>query len=1124
MYSKTSRIIYILLLLFLVTSFLIALMPDKVQGETLLGTTTRVSVASDGTQGNDFSEFSAISDDGRFVAFSSYSNNLVSGDTNNNSDIFVHDRTTGETIRASVASDGTQGNDFSTQPSISADGRYVTFVSDSDNLVSGDTNEVRDVFVHDIQTRQTTRVSVASDGTQGNNSVTLISAISPDGRYVAFGSLANNLVVGDTNNGTDTFIHDRLTGETTRISLASDETQGNWNSLSPSISSDIRYVAFESNASNLVSDDTNNSTDVFVHDRVTGETTRVSVATDGTQGNAFSHRPSISADGRFIAFYSEASNLVSGDTNESWDVFIHDQLTGETTRVSVASDGTQANGSSHDPSISADGRFVVFPSDADNLVVGDTNNSRDIFLHDRQTKETIRISIASDGTQGNGTSNRWPTISSDGRYIAFSSSSSNLTDNDTNNYSDVFVHEHESNNLVAISKIEVIQVVSKGQNNEQDFEIPLIAEKPTFVRVYITCNDECSGLAVTGRLRAYDSDNQELPNSPKKPNPKNSNVFVSNIKNWQIYRPFLNKTLNFTLPPGWLKDDVILKVDIYDVNNEVYFTERISSVTFKKIPPLVVYYVSVVDLGRYPNEGTMVTGYSLGEQFFPFPKITYIPILEPFYWNRSDDCQLKTGSWNSLCLRNDLLSQLNDSYPKQIKRGFVVGWLPENSFEDIGAGGEAKEEERVAFVVETASEAERRFAHEVGHLLGIEHTNTMDILNFPKFCSFGNGIPHIPNPQPWPYTNSFIQDWGLDGLSSAWANSSNDALKKPTLNFDYMSWCYKYIWTSGWVYNQIYENNKPTNVLDNAQLNNDVTDYLTISGLVTISDTVHLYPNWIISENAASNYLSPGSDYCVETKDELATVIDSYCFDLSFLDYETGQPSSYDSFSVQLPYTNTINKIEVSQNSVLLTERIRTANSPTVTVLAPNGGEYWSSDSSHSITWIANDLDGDSLTYRVFYTTNDVDWVLLGTTTNTELTVNAANIAGGQEVKVRVVANDGINNSLDESDGAFVVEGKNPVVYITKPDGNRQIPIGSTLILDGFAHDAEDGLVQDESLVWSSSLDGYLGFGRFLYVDHLVWGNHIITLTATDTDGNETTTSVNVYVGERIFLPEIMHQ
>jgi Tol biopolymer transport system component len=285
-----------------------------------------VSVASDGTQGNGAAQHAMISANGRYVAFQSDASTLVSGDTNNTHDVFVHDRETGQTTRVSVRSNGRQGNGLSVHPSLSGNGRYVAFDSDASNLVSDDTNGTSDVFVHDRKTGQTRRVSVASDGTQGNGfSLVTSPSISANGRYVTFISFATNLAEGgDTNDASDIFVHDRQSGQTNRISVASDGTEGDGNSEFPWLSANGRYVAFHSLATNLVSGDTNFTSDIFVHDRKTGQTTRVSVASNGIEGNDFSGDPSISANGRFVSFSSVATNLVSGDTNGAGDIFVHD--------------------------------------------------------------------------------------------------------------------------------------------------------------------------------------------------------------------------------------------------------------------------------------------------------------------------------------------------------------------------------------------------------------------------------------------------------------------------------------------------------------------------------------------------------------------------------------------------------------------------------------------------------------------------------------------------------------------------------------------------------------------------------------------------------------------------------
>ena len=254
--------------------------------------------------------------------------------------------------------------------------------------MNGDTNNAEDIFLRDTQSGTTVRVSVDSNGVQGNGP-SISPVISANGRYIAFDSLASNLVNGDTNLDYDVFLRDMQAGTTTLVTANSDGVQGNGNPGPPSISADGRYVAFVSNSSNLVNGDTNNKNDVFLRDTQNGTTTRVSESTSGEQGNNSSLSARISADGRHVAFVSTASNLVSGDTNNTGDVFMHDTQTSTTTLVSVNSSGMQVNyGNPSWPTISADGRYVVFSSYASGLVNWDSNNSYDIFIHDTQTGTT----------------------------------------------------------------------------------------------------------------------------------------------------------------------------------------------------------------------------------------------------------------------------------------------------------------------------------------------------------------------------------------------------------------------------------------------------------------------------------------------------------------------------------------------------------------------------------------------------------------------------------------------------------------------------------------------------------------------------------------------------------------
>jgi Tol biopolymer transport system component len=404
-----------------------------------LGVTARVSVSSTRAQADGHSVAPALSADGRFIAFYSEATNLVDGDTNGVRDVFVREGSNGMTTRVSIDSAGAQANGHSFAPAISADGRFVAFSSDASNLVAGDTNSSDDIFVRDRQSGTTTRVSVTSAGGEANGG-SFSPALSSDGRFVAFLSDASNLVSVDTNGFRDVFLHDRQTGSTTMMSVDSAGVHGNVGSYSVAINADGRFVAFHSFANNLVPNDTNETADVFVHDNLTGETTRESVYDGGAETDGDSLRPVLSADGRFIAFDSDSSILVWDDVNFVFDVFVHDRLTNTTRRVSVDDGGGEATGLSQRPSISADGRYVAFYSEASDLVPGDSNGSSDVFVHDRRSGATTRLSLDNGGDQGNGDSLR-PAISADGRIVAFDSSASNLVAGDTNRFSDVFTRD-----------------------------------------------------------------------------------------------------------------------------------------------------------------------------------------------------------------------------------------------------------------------------------------------------------------------------------------------------------------------------------------------------------------------------------------------------------------------------------------------------------------------------------------------------------------------------------------------------------------------------------------------------------------------------------------------------------
>jgi Tol biopolymer transport system component len=410
-------------------------------------TTFRASVNSNGEQSNSGSAVPFLSASGRYVAFSSSAANLVGGDTNAVEDAFLHDRDpdgnglfdegNGVTERTSLSYWGAQSNGYSSSGPVSADGRLAVFASRGDNLVGHDLNNVEDIFIRDRLLGTTTRVSVDSGGNEGNGS-SGTADISGDGRFVCFESSASNLVGGDTNGVFDIFVHDLWTSQTSRVSVDSLGQEGLGHSWDPSLSSDGRFVCYLSDANNLVPGDSNGLRDVFVHDRSNGQTIRISVTSAGTQCTGFAYSASIAGGGRFVVFADDAPDLVLGDTNGRLDIFLHDLAGGQTSLVSVRYQGTGPGDSDSDwPDVSADGRFVSFQSFASNLVPNHTFGW-DIYVRDCQLNTTTICSVSSSGVEGNGQSVRGR-ISEDGRHVAFHSIANNLVPGDTNLSEDIFV-------------------------------------------------------------------------------------------------------------------------------------------------------------------------------------------------------------------------------------------------------------------------------------------------------------------------------------------------------------------------------------------------------------------------------------------------------------------------------------------------------------------------------------------------------------------------------------------------------------------------------------------------------------------------------------------------------------
>jgi Calx-beta domain/WD40-like Beta Propeller Repeat len=423
---------------------------------------TLVTVQTGGVaSGSGLSEDPVTSANGRFVAFESFAFDLViPNDQNGRWDVFVRDLQTGVTTFVSVNLAGTGGgNGDSRKPTISADGRYVAFESSASNLVANDTNNTSDVFVRDLQTNTTILVSVNSAGTGPGNQFSNQAVISANGRVVVFSSSASNLAPNDSNNTVDVFARDLQTSTTSLVSINANGTNSGNDASFPEnvpkdkapravISKDGRFVVFDSNATDLVtlSDANGHGTDVFARDLQANVTSLVSINRLGTaSGDGGGTQPVISGNGRVVFFQSSSTNLTANGAPFSFNLYARDLQTGTTTMVSVTTSNGPSTGPSnlsYFPVASDDGRYVIFQSNANNYVVGDSNNHYDVFLRDLQTSTTSLVSVAAGGGPTANSDAIGSVMSADGRYVAFIGYGMEYVSTpDTNARNDVYVRD-----------------------------------------------------------------------------------------------------------------------------------------------------------------------------------------------------------------------------------------------------------------------------------------------------------------------------------------------------------------------------------------------------------------------------------------------------------------------------------------------------------------------------------------------------------------------------------------------------------------------------------------------------------------------------------------------------------
>ena len=625
--------------------------------------------------------------------------------------------------------------------------------------------------------------------------------------------------------------------------------------------------------------------------------------------------------------------------------------------------------------------------------------------------------------------------------------------------------------------------------------VPLIENKPTFVRAYVDCGPSRTSLPnVTGVLRGY-GPSGELPDSPLASINGSITAYHEDLSD---QRPYLHKTLNFTLPREWRTGTITLAAEV-NISGRSETGSEI--VTFQPARMPVILYVPILYQDKSPELSRIYSGSRWAYQVYPTARIEY-RAGTTLPWDKCLEQNNSCSVWYSNA--RSLLNELTTRYRMvNADVDYVYGWLPEGTFgggisDPTWYGGAGK----AAFGDDYSTEGPRIFAHEIAHLMGRRHTNTGE-------CG------DVDPDTDWPYATARIQDYGLDGYGFGWLVSSSSAVKNPNNTYDYMSYCGSLangnVWTSSWTYEHIYSETLELQTTGMAAHPLAASQpYFIASGLVYTDDTAALDPIWVITSTVTPENPPAGTGYCLEAQDGSGTPLSSHCFDLAFVNYETGEATNVDGFNLMLPYPNGVTRIVLKKGTAELAVQSVSANAPVVTVLSPNGGETWAATGTYTITWTTNDADGDPLTYSVLYSPDESNWMPIGATiTQTQLAVNAAELAGSTNARIRVLASDGANTSADESDAPFTVGRKPPQAFIISPEADSATLEGTPVLLEGTAYDLEDGTLGDAALNWSSSRDGDLGTGAQVLTT-LSLGQHTLTLTATDSDANTVAATVQV--------------
>ena len=644
---------------------------------------------------------------------------------------------------------------------------------------------------------------------------------------------------------------------------------------------------------------------------------------------------------------------------------------------------------------------------------------------------------------------------------------------------------------LTVDSIEVVQVVqcmdtSQGDTGCADNSVPLVALKETAVRVYVALGDGIRPTLpnVTAVLRGY-SDGEELPESPL--SPYNDAIRAKNVPQ----RGETGDTLNFRLPQTWTIGTVTLEAHVNpdETIPEQDYANNLADIDARFFirPALDIAYIPITyqppgaRIGRLPSDGIRYADYMLRE-LYPADEVIYRP-WPTFVFDQS----LSTAAGHSA-----LIAELNRRYilagdqaPDQL-----VGWFMNLESVDLlglanarwhcafGCSG------RVAWAMDSGA-AEETLAHEIAHNLGARHTN------LPDSCG------SIDDGTDWPYETSGIQEVGFSPITMHTISSDRE---------DLMGYCGDQ-WMSPHTYKKLFAGRlQPAS---RAASQAAAEPYLLLNGVLYADGGGVFEPAYRFTSTQAYELPPAGDDYCIQLEDDTGSILAEYCVAVAFTNQETGAAISRLSYALVVPDPGGVARVALRQDDADAAELVASANAPTVAVTAPGAGAQW--DGNQTIRWDAADVDGDALTFAVLYSADDgATWLTLATNLSAnELAVDTGELAGSDVAGIRIIASDGMNTGQTDS-AAFSVARKGPAPRILTPAADAPLSTAQPLFLRGSAYDLEDGVIPDEGLVWTSDVDGALGSGNAVTADGLAAGVHVLTLQATDSDGNAANTSITV--------------